>query len=321
MARMSLDSALSSRRKASAALQGDRFDEVLGAAHCSAAPMQIVMLPIQKLYLNHKQRFRLLTEQELAELAYDIELCGLEHPITVRRSGDGYEVLAGRNRVRAFEKNGKTEIPAIIREADDAMAALIRNGNNLRQRQKIYPSEKAFAYKEQIDALRHQGKSLPPEIAAALGPLDQKLSSRQIIAKMNGVDENDVKRHLRLVCLNDELLELVDEGTLAVRAAVYLSYYDKATQTLIYEIFFRAKLASMNIKTAERLYKQLSPPTCEMGELKALMEKTNKPRECKTVRLTLPRAELERCFAEIPDEKTLAALFQEFLLSRRESCG
>lgn len=317
MARMNLDSALSSRRKASAALLGGRFDEVLGTARGSAAPMQIVMLPIRKLHLNNKQRFRLLTDQELAELAYDIALCGLEHPITVRRSGDGYEVLAGRNRVRAFEKNGETEIPAIIREADDAMAALIRNGNNLRQRSKIYPSEKAFAYQEQIDVLRHQGKSLPPEIAAALDPLDRKLSSRQIIAKMNGVDENDVKRHLRLVCLIDTLLDLVDEGALAVRAAVYLSYYDKATQALIYEIFFRSKMAPMNMKTAERLYKQLPPPSFKAGELKTFIDMINEPRERRTVKLTLPRAELERCFAEIPDEKTLAALFQEFLLSRQ----
>ncbi len=317
MPKAKLGAALSARRNVSAALPSDGFDEVLGLSQKPNSSMRIVVLPLGELHFNNEQRFRLLPEAELAELAYDIRLCGLEHPITVRKIEEGYEVLAGRNRVRAFQRNGEHEIPAIVREADDAMAALIRTGNNLRQRQKIYPSEKAFAYKEQIDAIRHQGKALPPEIAAALGPLDHKLTSRQIIAQINHVDENDVKRHLRLVCLTDTLLERIDAGELAVRAGVSLSYYDAETQALIENVFFEQKRWQMNMKAAERLYKQLPPPSFTEEQLTALLEKP--PSVPKHVTLKISQSDLETCFMEPPDAKLLAKLFLEFLESRRVS--
>ena len=156
-------------------------------------------------------------------LCQSIEQQGLQQPIIVRPvTNDKYEILAGHNRVTAFRINGQGTIPAIVVEADDDQAAMIVTETNLRQLQKLLPSEKAFAYKLQLDAIKHQGKkrhengndSSSENGLVACVQIEHKQKSRDLVAGNNDVDANEIRRYIRLTYLLPDLLHLVDEGGL-----------------------------------------------------------------------------------------------------------
>ena len=172
-------------------------------------------LPINKLRPFEGHPFKVIDNEEMKQLTESILTQGLLTPLVVRPLENGtYEVISGHRRLYACKKAGIETVPALIVELDRDAAAIALVDSNL-HREHILPSEKAFAYKLKMETLRHQGTS---------SQLGTKLRSDEIIAQDSGDSRNQVQRYIRLTNLIPGILEMVDEGKIALTPAVELSY-------------------------------------------------------------------------------------------------
>ena len=182
---------------------------------------EIVPMDIKELKPYAEQPFKVLIDNSMDELCASIEQYGVLSPIIVRpHSEGGYEVLSGHRRMKACELLGIEEVPVVIKELDDDTAAILLVDSNL-QRENILPSEKAFAYKLKLEALKHQGKKLE----TTSGQFVQKSkTSVETVGESVGENYKTVQRYIRLTNLIDPLLEMIDKNKIAMSAGVELSY-------------------------------------------------------------------------------------------------
>ena len=176
-------------------------------------------------------------------------------PILVRphKSGEGYEIISGHNRVEACRRAGIEKIPATVRELDDDTAIILMVDSNLRQRDKLLPSEKAKAYKMKLDALsRKLGR--PSKNVGQVVPDFQGKRSTEIVGEQAGDSYKQVQRFIRLNNLTPALLDYVDDGTLAFNPAVEVSYLEPADQEVVFEIMERDQI-SPSLSQAQKLHK------------------------------------------------------------------
>ena len=175
-------------------------------------------------YPNHP--FKIVDDEEMIELSESIADSGLLLPVLVRAKEDGrYEMISGHRRLRASELAGKSTIKAVVCDYDDDMAAIVMVESNIHQRENILPSEKAFAYKMLYDAMKHQGKRT--DLTSV--PLGQKFAREELAEKI-GESQTQIQRYISLTKLVPELLEYMDEGKIALRPGVELSYLDEDCQ-------------------------------------------------------------------------------------------
>lgn len=195
----------------------------------------ITELPVDLLVPFTEHPFRPYSGEQLWELVRSIEENGVLTPILVRPAKDGqrYEIISGHNRVNAARRAGLNTIPATVRELDDDAATLAMVESNLRQREQLLPSEKAFAYKMQMDALKHQGK-------ATSSQFETKLRSDEVIAQSSKESRATVQRFIRLTNLITPLLNMVDEKRMAMGPAVELSYLPQDDQELLLDVMTAA---------------------------------------------------------------------------------
>lgn len=194
----------------------------------------ITQLPLNVLvpYLN--QPFKPYSETKLAQLTEDIAANGVLSPIIVRpRDGGQYEILAGHNRCAASKRAGLSTVPAIIKDVDDDTAALVMVNTNLNQRDELSPSEKAFAYKLQLEVMRRRAGRPAKDNVSQRGT--QKRSD-QMLAEQMGESRNQIQRYIRLTNLIPELLQQVDDGDLSMIPAVALSYLSPEEQDTVLEV-------------------------------------------------------------------------------------
>ena len=188
---------------------------------------------------NHP--FKIRMDEEMANLVESVKQYGVLSPVIVRpKEDDSYEMIAGHRRRYASELAEKTEIPCIVRNLSDEEATILMVDSNL-QREKILPSEKAFAYKMKLDAMKKQGQRT--DLTST--PLGQKLGkySVEVLGEQVGESRSQIQRFIRLTNLIPELLELVDNSVLkekdklqiALRPAVALSYLSEEEQSDLYE--------------------------------------------------------------------------------------
>lgn len=180
--------------------------------------------------------FKAYDKESLQSLAESIQEDGLLDPIKVRPEpdGNGYEILAGHNRAAACRSLNWTSVPVEIYDVDDARATAIAVTTNVKQRQRLLPSERALAYRALMDARKHQGKVVEDEWEE---PDDgARKTMRDKVAAIFDVDRNNVQRHLRLSYLIRPLLNLVDEKAISITSGVQISYYNEDIQRLIYEL-------------------------------------------------------------------------------------
>ena len=176
-------------------------------------------LPISKLHPFEGHPFKVVDDEEMDQLTWSILTQGLLTPLVVRPLDNGeYEVISGHRRLHACKKAGIETVPALIYAIDRDAAAIALVDSNL-HRESILPSEKAFAYKMKMDAIKHQG--------ITSGQVVQKWSRDEIAENESG---RQVQRYIRLTHLLPELLEKVDEGKIAFTPAVHLSYLSPAEQ-------------------------------------------------------------------------------------------
>ena len=190
---------------------------------------KVQMIPVNKItdFPNHP--YRVVEDDEMFNMAESIKKWGVIHPVIVRPKEDGtYEMISGHRRKRASEIAGRNEIKAIVREMTDEEAIITMVDSN-KQREKVLPSEKAFAYKMKLEAMKRQGQR--NDLTSV--PTAQKYAgktSREIIAEEAGESQDQVRRYVRLTELIPELLNLVDEEKIKLRPAVEISYLTRDEQ-------------------------------------------------------------------------------------------
>ena len=187
---------------------------------------KIYDIPLSEIddFPNHP--FHVRNDEDMDQLVESIKERGIITPVMLRKKEDGrYEMVSGHRRKRACELAGMETIKAEIRDLSRDDAILLMVDSNL-QRTTILPSEKAFAYKMRLDAMRHQGKRT--DLTSV--PVAQKSTSREELGKLVGESQDQVRRYIRLTNLIPGLLELVDEGRIALRPAVEISYLTTSEQ-------------------------------------------------------------------------------------------
>ena len=177
--------------------------------------------------------YKVKQDESMLELAASIREKGVVNPALVRPKPEGgYEMVAGHRRKFASELVGKAVMPCIVRNLTDDEATIIMVDSNL-QREKVLPSEKAFAYKMKLDAMKRQGQRT--DLTST--PVEQKLSkySVEILGEVVGESRSQIQRYIRLTELIPPILDMVDEGKIAMRPAVELSYLPKEQQQALFD--------------------------------------------------------------------------------------
>lgn len=191
----------------------------------------VISLPIAKLkpFANHP--YKVIDNEEMQCLAESIKSQGVLNPITVRPISDGYEIVSGHRRVFACKKLGFEFVPAFVKEMSREEAIIVMTDSNL-HRDRLLPSEKAFAYKMKLDAIKRQGERTDLT-SAQVG--HKSLTSVERIAIENDESKTQVQRYISLTKLIPELLQMVDDGKIALTPAVEMSKLRRESQELLYK--------------------------------------------------------------------------------------
>ena len=220
--------------------------------------------------------FKVRDDFDMELLVQSVLDYGVMFPIMVRPlDGGKYEIVSGHRRVHACEKAGIDKIPAFIRPMSRDEAVIMMVDSNL-QRESLLPSEKAFAYKMKVEALSHQGKA-----SVRLG---QK-SSRGLVAENAGESETQVQRYIRLTYLIKPLLDLVDEGRIALSPAVELSYLPESAQKAVYD-YYAENEVTPSYSQANQMKKHAADGTLTPDALTQILVQP-KPNQVETIKLPL----------------------------------
>ncbi len=209
---------------------------------------KIVYLPLLELHTPKNHPFKVNDDAAMQEMTESVKQSGVLSPGIARPlENGGYELLAGNRRKRASELAGLDQMPIIVKNLTDDEAIILMVDSNL-QREELLPSEKAFAYKLKLDAMKRQG--IRNDLT--LSPMATKLDTAAELGKQSGESRDQVFRYIRLTELTPDLLELVDEKKIAFRPAVELSYLTQDEQRILYDVIDGDEV-SPSIKQAQDL--------------------------------------------------------------------
>ncbi|MGO5163838.1 ParB/RepB/Spo0J family partition protein [Fusicatenibacter saccharivorans] len=215
--------------------------------------------------------FKVIDDEAMLRTTESIAQYGVLTPLIARPlEGGGYEIISGHRRAHAAEMAGLTEVPVLVRQMDDDAATVLMVDSNL-QRENILPSERAYAYKMKLEALKHQGERSD----LTSGQLGPKLRSDEQLAQEAGESRKQVQRYIRLTNLIPELLEMVDQKQISFNPAVELSYLAPEEQ----EIFMQAMdevQASPSLSQAQRLKKLAQEGDFTMDAAREIMNEVKK---------------------------------------------
>ena len=193
---------------------------------------QVQQIPIDELFPFKNHPFKVLDDESMQRTVESVEQYGVLSPLIARpRPEGGYEIISGHRRQHTAQLAGLDTLPVIVRNMDDDTAVLLMVDSNL-QRENILPSERAFAYKMKLEALKNQGAR--SDLTSS--QVGTKLRADEKVAKDSGESRNQVQRFVRLTNLVPELLDMVDEKKISFNPAVELSYLDEKQQ----QDFFRS---------------------------------------------------------------------------------
>ena len=211
---------------------------------------QVQQIPIGELFPFKNHPFKVLDDESMQRTVESVEQYGVLSPLIARpRPEGGYEIISGHRRQHAAQLAGLDTLPVIVRQMDDDAAVLLMVDSNL-QRENILPSERAFAYKMKLEALKNQGAR--SDLTSA--QLGRKLETADIVGQESGDSRNQVRRFIRLTNLVPELLDMVDEKKIAFNPAVELSYLDTNQQRDFFEAMNDTQNAP-SLSQAQRLKK------------------------------------------------------------------
>ena len=274
---------------------------------------KVRMIPLSELYPFHNHPFKVKDDAAMEETVESVKQYGVLVPAIARPlDGGGYELVAGHRRHHASEMAGLTEMPVIVRELDDDVATLLMVDSNL-QREALLPSERAFAYRMKLEALKHQG--LRSDLTSM--QVAQKLSVERVGSDA-GVSKDQIRRFIRLTFLTPELLEMVDTKKIAFNPAVELSYLQPNEQTQLLDAM-DSEQSTPSLSQAQRLKKFSQDGKLTPDVMCAIMSEEKKPEQDK---LTFTGDKLRKYFPKsyTPQqmEQTILRLLEQWQRKRQQ---
>lgn len=245
-------------------------------------------IPLEELHPFKNHPFKVKDDAAMQDTVDSVREYGVLVPaIACPDPNGGYELIAGHRRHHASELAGKETMPVIIRDLDDDAATIIMVDSNL-QREELLPSERAFAYKMKLEALKHQGARTD----LTSSQVGTRLRADELIAQQSGESRNQIQRFIRLTELIPNLLDMVDERKIAFNPAVELSYLKKEEQTLLLEAM-DSEQATPSLSQAQRLKKFSQQKMLSFDVMRAVMSEEKKT---DLDRVTLKNETLRRYF-------------------------
>jgi ParB family chromosome partitioning protein len=232
---------------------------------------KVMEIPLSELHPFKDHPFKVKDDDAMMETADSIRQYGVLVPAIARPDPNGgYELVAGHRRHRASELAGKETMPVIVRDLDDDQATIIMVDSNL-QRESLLPSERAFAYKMKLEAIKHQG-ARTDLTSAQVGP---KLTAAEKIAENSPDSKSQIKRFIRLTELIPELLDMVDEKKIAFNPAYELSFLKKEEQVNLLDAM-DSEQATPSLSQAQRLKKFSQEGRLNIDVMRAIMSEEKK---------------------------------------------
>ncbi len=234
--------------------------------------------------------FKVKDDEDMEKLMESIATYGILTPVIIREKGDRYEMVSGHRRKHACKRLGMETIPAVVKEMTREEAIIAMTDSNI-QRENILPSEKAWAYKMKMDAIKHQGKTS--------SPLGTKSRSDALLAESSGDSRNQIQRYIRLTNLIPELLLMVDEGKIAFRPAVEISYLTENEQNILLDNI-RKYDATPSLAQALAMKKLSGENNLEPNKIMQIM---SQPKPNQKERIVFDADELRKYFPKNTDNQ------------------
>ena len=273
------------KKGANISLKG--YDDLFATDESRAEAQQerVQEIPLSELHPFEGHPFRVVDDEDMAKTVESVKEYGVLTPAIVRPDPyGGYEIISGHRRHHASELAGKETMPVIVRDLDDDATIILMVDSNL-QRETLLPSERAFAYRMKMDAIKHQGKSTSPQLAA-------KSRSDDEVGQKEGISGDTVRRYIRLTELIPELLDMVDNGQIKFNPAVELSYLAREEQKNFLEAMDYAQ-AAPSLSQAQRIKKLAQSGECT---LEAMCEIMNEIKKGELDRVTFKTDSLRKYF-------------------------
>ena len=262
----------SSAKKIELASVDDLFSTEEGRQDAKLEKIQEI--PLSELHPFRNHPFKVKDDEAMMETADSIKQYGVLVPAIARPDPEGgYELVAGHRRHRASELAEKESMPVIVRDLDDDAATIIMVDSNL-QRESLLPSERAFAYKMKLDAMKHQGERVDLTCSQVGNKLEGKKSS-EILAEQVGQSKNQIFRYIRLTELIPELLDMVDEKKIALNPAYELSFLKKEEQVDLLDAM-DSEQATPSLSQAQRLKKYSQEGHLTLDMMRVIMGEEKK---------------------------------------------
>lgn len=291
------------------------YDEIFSTEESRADDQRekVIQLPIDSLIPFQNHPFRVVDNEDMKKIIESIQTLGVVEPLIAREIGDGqYEIISGHRRQYAAQQAGIETLPVIIRNLDDDAATILMVDSNL-HREEILPSERAFAYKMKLDAIKHQGK----KIERTSSQVGMKLQAMDIVGEELGDSRNQVHRYIRLTNLIPELLEMVDTKQIGMNPAVELSFLKLDEQRIVLDAMGYSQ-NTPSLSQAQRLKKLSAVGQCTTENAIDILDEIKKGDE---ERVTFKGSELRKYFPKnyTPQQiqQTIIKLLDQWQLKRQ----
>ena len=293
------------------------YDDIFSTEESRAEAKQerVQEIPLLELHPFEGHPFRVVDDEEMMKTAESVRDFGVLTPAIVRPDPyGGYEIISGHRRHRASELAGKETMPAIVRDMDDDAAIILMVDANL-QRESILPSERAFAYKMKLDAIKHQGAR--SDLTSS--QVGMKLQAMDIVGKDAGDSRNQVHRFIRLTELIPEMLDMVDNGQLKFNPAVELSYLAKEEQQDFLSAMDYAQ-TTPSLSQAQRIKKLAQEGECTLDAMCDIMNEIKKEEQGKvTFKTDALRKYFPKSYTNKQMEDKIIQLLEQWQKKREKS--
>ena len=293
------------------------YDDIFSTEESRAEAKQerVQEIPLLELHPFEGHPFRVVDDEDMMKTAESVRDFGVLTPAIVRPDPyGGYEIISGHRRHRASELAGKETMPAIVRDMDDDAAIILMVDANL-QRESILPSERAFAYKMKLDAIKHQGAR--SDLTSS--QVGMKLQAMDIVGKDAGDSRNQVHRFIRLTELIPELLDMVDNGQLKFNPAVELSYLAKEEQQDFLSAMDYAQ-TTPSLSQAQRIKKLAQEGECTLDAMCDIMNEIKKEEQGKaTFKTDALRKYFPKSYTNKQMEDKIIQLLEQWQKKREKS--
>ena len=294
------------------------YDDIFSTEESRAdqAAEKIQEIPLSELHPFKDHPFKVLDDEAMQKTVESIRQYGVMVPAIARPSPEGgYELIAGHRRHHASELAGKETMPVIVREMDDDAATILMVDSNL-QREELLPSERAFAYRMKLEAMKHQAGRPSKENYSQVGNNIGKTSSEEMAGEL-GISKNQVFRFIRLTYLIPELLDMVDQKKLAFNPAVELSYLRPEEQKLFLEAMDYAQ-TTPSLSQAQRIKKYSQENKCTLDVMCAVMDEIKKDDMSKiTISHDVIRKYFPKSYTPKQMEDTIIRLLEQWQKKRQ----